>query len=393
MMKQVLFLPSWYPTRNNPLAGDFIQRYALSVSLVNKVCVFFYEKDLSINAPELVIKEVNENLTEYIYYYPESKIPVPFIKRSISTITRFRLLRRLYARVFGKSKPDMIHVHVAYHGGEFALFLKWTKKTAYVLSEHHGQYMPEFNRVEQLSFAEKNITRLVYKHALMVHTVSASLGESLAAKQLVRQKPVVIPNVVDTELFYFLPRAKSPVARFVHVSMLTHQKNPDGMLRAFAMVRDKGYDFMLHIAGSVSPALLELRQVLGLQEKVLFYGEIPYTEVAKITRGSDAMVFFTRFETFGCVIAEALCAGLPVLLSDLPVTHETIREGVNGSFVPSEDEEALAGAITRFIEGGYHFDSRQIADAAAEKYSYLQGGRLMDEFYTKAIHALEQKGH
>ncbi len=392
-MKQILFLPSWYPTRNNPLTGDFIQRYALSVSLVNKVTVFFYEKDLSIAAPQLVIKQVNENLTEYIYYYPESKIPVPFIKRSISAINRFRLLRRLYASVFGKNTPDIIHVHVASHGGEFALFLKWTKKISYILSEQHGQYMPEFNRFDQLSFVEKNIIRLVYKHALMVHTVSASLGDALAAKKLVRQKTVVIPNVVDTGLFYFLPRAKSPVARFVHVSMLTHQKNPDGMLRAFAMVRDKGYDFTVHIGGPVAPALPELCQALGLQERVLFYGEIPYTEVAKITRESDAMVFFTRFETFGCVIAEALCAGVPVLLSDLPVTHETIREGINGSFVPSEDEEALAGAITRFIEGGYHFDGSQIADAAAEKYSYLQVAGLMDEFYTKAIHARKQKGH
>jgi len=97
------------------------------------------------------------------------------------------------------------------------------------------------------------------------------------------------------------------------------------------------------------------------------------------------MIFFTRFESFGCVIAESACAGVPVILSDLAVTREIIEEGVNGHFVSSENEEQLAAAIRRFIDGRCAFDNRAIAKAAAEKYNYRQVALLMDELYTKAI--------
>src|SRR5436190_21197846 len=318
-MKHILYLPSWFPSRRNPYPGDFIKRHAEAASLYNRITVLYTTIDETIKEPELVEEKINENFFLYIYYYPSVK---SFFSPVINGLKRFSALRKMYNNIFISSSPDLVHVHVAYAAGLFALYLKKRKGLQYIISEHDGIYMPGYDNYHIPGKFERKMVPVIYKNAKRIHAVSKSLAEALIDLKLTITDPIVIPNVVNGEIFKFREKERSDTFSFIHVSSLINQKNPEGMLEAISLVKKKRDDFVLKIIGPAKERFKKMVKDLSLEKQVLFMGEISYADVAKEISNSDAMVHFTRYETFGCVIAESLCCGVPVIVSELNVTKE-----------------------------------------------------------------------
>src|SRR6185436_13866309 len=124
---------------------------------------------------------------------------------------------------------------------------------------------------------------------------------------------------------------------------------------------------------------------LLLKDVIVFLGEIPYNKVADHVQNSDAMVHFTRYETFGCVIAEALCSGVPVIVSDLDVTRELVQDKVSGLFVKESDVTGLADKILYFMESNFHIDAKKVAEENQQKFNYARVGKMFDDMYNSVI--------
>ncbi len=124
---------------------------------------------------------------------------------------------------------------------------------------------------------------------------------------------------------------------------------------------------------------------LGLQQQVLLKGEVPQEELAKSIQQCDALVLYSRFETFGCVLIEANACGVPVIVSDLDVFHEIVEEGVNGVFAKGEDPEILAEKIKEFVAKKNRFNKNTIATTAAQKYNYKKVGEQFFDLYKKIL--------
>ena len=377
-MKHILYLPSWFPSRRNPYPGDFIKRHAESASLYNRVTVFYTAIDETIKEPELVEEKLNDNLYIYIFYYPSLK---GILSRAINGVKRFAALRKMYHRVFPGSSPDIVHVHVAYPAGLFALYLKKRKGINYIISEHDGIYMPGYDNYHVPGKFEKRMVPVIYKNAKKIHAVSGSLADALVNIKLAGTRPTVIPNVVNKEIFKYREKDRSGTFRFIHVSSLINQKNPGGMLEAFSLVKKQRGDFTLKIVGPANEKFKRLAEELSLGKEVIFIGETSYAHVAKEIASSDAMVHFTRYETFGCVIAEALCCGVPVIVSDLDVTKELVTDGVHGLLVRESDVKDLADKILYFMGTGLQVNSKQIAEQYQQRYNYDRVGRMFDDLY------------
>jgi hypothetical protein len=67
---------------------------------------------------------------------------------------------------------------------------------------------------------------VIYKNAKKIHAVSKSLAEALINLRLVTTDPIVIPNVVNREIFNYREKVRSSTFRFIHVSSLINQKKP-----------------------------------------------------------------------------------------------------------------------------------------------------------------------
>jgi glycosyltransferase involved in cell wall biosynthesis len=145
--------------------------------------------------------------------------------------------------------------------------------------------------------------------------------------------------------------------------------------RMEASERYKGHDAVLHslrtIVGTVPnltyvivgdgddrPRLEKLAAELGLQQYVVFAGEVGDGELAALYRRSDVFVLPARTvldeeepkgEGFGIVFLEAMAFGKPVLGPNCGAPSELIRHGENGLLVNPDEVTSVAEALLTLL--------------------------------------------
>jgi glycosyltransferase involved in cell wall biosynthesis len=172
--------------------------------------------------------------------------------------------------------------------------------------------------------------------------------------------------VVDTRLFHPLPASDVQQDRFtlLHVSsLLDRQKNISGMLRALQRCLPDLPQLEVVILGDGDPSPHEeLALKLGIAGQVTFGGELPLGAVARRMREADALLLFSHFENFPCVIGEAWASGIPVISSDVGGIREHLGPEL-GILVPPGDEAALADAIAFTVSSKWN---REVLRSTAE---------------------------
>jgi glycosyltransferase involved in cell wall biosynthesis len=99
---------------------------------------------------------------------------------------------------------------------------------------------------------------------------------------------------------------------------------------------------------------------------------------------SDALLMFSNYENFPCVIAESMMSGKPVISSNVNGIPEHVYEE-NGILVDPRDEEALGNAIVAFTTGELGFDSKKIRAYAMEHFSYKGVGEKFTNIYRSIL--------
>lgn len=165
-------------------------------------------------------------------------------------------------------------------------------------------------------------------------------------------------NAVDVEVIYADATqarreridAEDPrVHRFIYLGQLIPRKNVAGVLRALAGQASNSWSFEIVGCGSEEQSLRELANQLGISSRVSFAGPVAYSELGETLARNDTLVLFSKEEVWGLVVNEALAAGLSVVVSDVCGVARSV-DGMRGVVVvASNDEAALAGALSRAI--------------------------------------------
>jgi glycosyltransferase involved in cell wall biosynthesis len=213
----------------------------------------------------------------------------------------------------------------------------------------------------------------------MVLPVSANLGERI--KSLTGTSYHVLPNVVNEEVFS-LPKGNHSNHRFVHISTLYEAaKNVHGILRALAELAKTEQDFEFHIItdGDASEAKKVASQLGILDAKVFFHGTMETEEIASFLHTCKALVLFSNFENFPCVIPEAWMSGVPVIATRVNGIPEFANE-YNSILIEPRKEAQLVAAM-RSILDGKSFDAEALRTYALTHFSYAAVGKQLDEVY------------
>ncbi len=375
--KKILWLVSWYPNKYDPFDGDFIQRHARAAALYDDVYVFFIRF-----AKEQV--EVEEDisgstsLTEHILYLPKEK-------GIFGRIGNYRRWRHSYQSVLEKLmndlQPAVVHVHVPWKAGLMALWLKRKFGAPYLLTEHWGIYNPVVDdHIGTRTVFFRRLLKIIFREAAGFISVSRFLGEGVNRHLL--QKPfTVIPNVVDTSLF-FPVEEKAARFTFLHVSNMVPLKNVGGILNAFhQFLTQTVADAQLVLVGNRDDEYVSLAQTLGLlNDSVFFRGELPYAAVAAEMQKAHVLVLISDMENSPCVIGEALCCGLPVIATEVGGIPELLS-AKSSLLVPPRDR---AGLVTAFLTLWAHyqtFSQRHMAGEAAARFSMPVVGQQFHQAY------------
>ncbi len=386
MDKSILWLVSWYPDKLSPYNGDFIKRHAEAVSLYHRVKVIYVVRDAEGKMTRGVLTEetTDQQLSETIIYYYSPKYP--FFLDKLFSERKYRQLYKKAVRSYIKKNgnPDLVHVHVAMKAGVIALWMKRTMKIPFVVSEHWSGFLEEAReRFGQLPFYFRSLWKKVMRKAAGCSTVSQYLGSALQGRFPFIAN-TVIPNVVNTAIFYPSGKEQKQL-KFIHISGLDELKNPKEIVEAFKIVSDKYPDAILEIVGSTKKEVADFSDDLQLTGNVRFRDEVPQQLLANELNQSIALILYSSYETFGCVLIEANACGIPVLVSDIPVFHENIQEAVNGFFVKPHDPVALAGQMMQIIENRPLIDSRAIAAMTGSKFSYSKVGEQFSNWYKEIL--------
>ncbi len=382
---KVLWLASSYPSKLHPYHGDFVQRHAMATALFCQIEVIHIVKDdegmITNDVKEITVS--NKQLTEKIIYYKPVKTTIRIVDRFLSSLKYKKILRSAVKNyMLQNGRLPFVHVHIAMKAGLTALWLKRKYKIPYLLTEHWGGYLDEaVPNIRDYNFVYKYYWKKIISGAKASSFVSEYLQNHIINKYKIKSS-TVIPNVVNTGIFYPGKKLPADKIRFIHVSTMLYQKNPEAILHALGILKNS-FPFEMYVYGPVLSSIISLIAELGLQEYVLLKGEVPQEELSKQIQQSNVLILYSRFETFGCVLIEANACGIPVIVSNLQVFHEIVDEGVNGVFVEGENPAALAEKLKQFILQMNTFDKTAIARFTAEKYNYKRVGQQFLDFYKK----------
>lgn len=132
---------------------------------------------------------------------------------------------------------------------------------------------------------------------------------------------------------------------------LGKNKNLETLIRSFKVLKDKHrVNHRLVIVGRKSEEyeiLLRLASELGIDDRVVFTGEVLEDELICIYNGADVFVFPSLYEGFGLPPLEAMACGLPVVVANTSSLPEVVKDA--GILVEPCDVEQIAESIYKII--------------------------------------------
>lgn len=194
-----------------------------------------------------------------------------------------------------------------------------------------------------------------------VVTISETMRADLVSRGVAARRVHVVPNGIDPAL---LERRVTPAdarrrlglpAEGVWVGALSsvvHYEGLGDLVTAVAEARSRGLDVRAAVIGDglAWPALAGQVRALGLEDVVVLPGRLPRDQALDWLDALDVVAIpRENHEVTRMVpplkLVEAMGAGRPVIVSDLPALAELVTNGESGLLVPPQDPNALAEAI------------------------------------------------
>jgi glycosyltransferase involved in cell wall biosynthesis len=235
--------------------------------------------------------------------------------------------------------------------------------------------------------------RWITRHALSRAGAVTATGLRLAEATLPHmplEKPVsVIPYGVELTHFAPQPRGDGERQRVTvgATSRLSPEKGLPHLLRAVALLRDRGLDVELLLAGE-GPSRKQIEGLindLALTDRVELLGWLDHAALPAFLQRLDIFALPSTWEGFGVSAVEASAMELPIVASDVHGIPDVVVDERTGILVPPANASALAEAIERLVLApelrrsmGEH--GRKFVEA---NYRWSDNAALMERLYTE----------
>ncbi len=141
---------------------------------------------------------------------------------------------------------------------------------------------------------------------------------------------------VGADLAQLAPRRGNDAPVLLYVGRLSEEKGVLELPAIWQRIRQQRPDAQLWIAGS-GPAEHRLRAQLP---QATLFGWVEQAQLPSLFQQADLLLLPSRFDTFGCVILEAMSAGLPTLAYRCKGPKSIIQPGVSGLLADDIDDLA-----------------------------------------------------
>lgn len=215
-------------------------------------------------------------------------------------------------------KPDIVHSHLFW--SSIIARLATPSKVKLFYSNHCLQSLDAFqNRLYRL------LEKALYNKRHTLISVSKTVEADYKNFIKVKGRHVVLHNFVDDRFFSLkkMIRSTSITLKCIAVGRLATQKNWAFLLAAFSKLKGEDISLDIYGTGELKEKLEAIKNEYEL-EKVQFKGL--HRNIEQVLPHYDLFISGSLYEGHPVSVLEAMAAGIPLLLSDIPVMHEAAQE-------------------------------------------------------------------
>ena len=256
-------------------------------------------------------------------------------------------MARFLRRNLGKSlKPDIAHIH------QYRSLL--SPEVAYLLKNRNMPFVfsPHYDRLGYNTFAGKHLMKwykpfghLTFKWAEKIIVNSEYTKEILLEDfNICLEKVEVIPHGVDNlETSRSKARqVKDAPISLLYVGVLTEKKCVHYIIQTLCELRKRGRQAFLTVVGEGDREreLKNLAETLNVEDNISWCKPLFREELRCKFRAADIFLLLSRDESYGIVVAEALAAGTPCIVTKTTALMEFLAEpGCFGVDYPPDPKE------------------------------------------------------
>ncbi len=292
----------------------------------------------------VVSSDSRERIDEVLGNVRVSRIPTHF------TLASTPLCPGMISQIRG-SEADIVHIHLP---NPMAVL-------AYLASGHRGRLVVTYHsdtvRQKVLGALFEPLLHQCLRRSSAIIATSPDYRRTSEVLARYQDRCHVIPYGIALGQF----EQSDPAA----VAKIRAELGERVVISVGRLVYYKGFEYLIQAMrqvacrlviigdGPLRPKLQELARELGLQDKIVFAGEIQNERIVPYYHAADvfALASVARSEAFGIVQIESMAAGLPVVNTQLDSGVPFVSlHGQTGLTVPPRDPEALAQAINRLLD-------------------------------------------
>lgn len=381
---KILFMPTSYPDKQNPVKNVFIYEQAKALAAMgDDICVTHVKKLPS----KALFSQVDRNVYKVddgfaIRYTTNQKT---FKENTFPRISRNAFLKSM-RRVFEYAiadwgKPDVIYSHFSCWAGYSAVKLGEEYGIPVVNIEHYSAFIKENVNKVMLDGLKETVERAAHNIA-----VSANLRDAILSKTQIGREITVIPNMVDSS-FEYIPLSSHDGFNFCAIGNLNKGKRFGLLIEAFceAFSADESVTLRIGGAGPEKDNLDELIKSNGREHQIKLLGRLDRAECLELYRTSDCFALPSAFETFGIVWREAMAVGRPVITTDHGGWSAEDWSDDFGIMIDVDDKSALVSALKEMRENYEKYDGVRIAKFIDDNYSSEKISKRLDKIFNTYI--------
>lgn len=365
----ILVIPDLFPKWEGDVQGIFVLDYLRSVAPYCKVQVF---------APKLIGKDAGLVKSE-IHGIPITRYSTT--DKPVRGIKKFFLYRKLLRKAVKEAAKipniDLIHAHGSIVSGTIAAQVAKQKKIPFIVTEHIGPFSVVTN-----SSWKKRWTKKIIEQANALLCVSEHQKNEILSAGMHPKNVFVTYNPVDTDLFQ-QGSDSTEKKNILFVGRLDSFKGALRVAEAFKRMSSTHPGWKLTIVGDGEdrPALEEFVKTFHFQEYIHVKGMLTKKQIAMEMQHADFMVFPSRHESFGLVVAEAMSCGLPVIITNRTAPKE-FTDPSCGILVDPDNIDEIEKAMRKMMRTHGQYKRKEIRARIVERFSFEKFGKKLLDIYT-----------
>jgi len=254
-------------------------------------------------------------------------------------------------------RPDIVHLQDHYPLA-WAAFRAARRLQIPVIGTNH--FLPEniFNNLPIPAFAQNLTTHLLWKTWRITYDhldlLTAPTPTAVHILQKLGVRPAVLSASCGVDLAQFHPRPEldrlfwrrkyglapdKPI--FIFVGRVDYEKRLDVLLQAAKQASRHDFQVVIVGKGLHLKLLRHLSLQWGVQDKVIFTGYAPASDLPYLLNSADIFVMPSEAELQSIATLEAMASGLPVLAANKHALPELVTDDRNGYLFPPGDVQAL----------------------------------------------------